>query len=95
MVWGGPAVQERAPVDQHLAGIASSAPLGRSLWCTGSQTLSVKGCVGLVSTPLGREQQPQLGAVIYFSSPPLCCSDATGGSSASATIPGRDISPHY
>lgn len=50
MVWDGPAVQERAPVDQHLAGITSPALLGRSLWCPGQQSLPAKGSVGLVST---------------------------------------------
>lgn len=38
-------------MDRHLAGITSPALLGRSLWCTGNQTLSVQGCLGLASTP--------------------------------------------
>lgn len=42
-------MRERAPVDRDLAGIASPALLGRSLWCTGDTWGAAGG-----RTPLGR-----------------------------------------
>lgn len=80
-------------MDQDLAGITSPALRGSSLWCTGTieELLGSRppweGVLGGWRAPLLIWEQQQPGAGIYFSFPPLCCSNATGGKFRSSHHP--------
>lgn len=90
-------------MDRDLAGITSPALLGRSLWCTGDTwgaagdwTSPGKGCMGAGKHPCSSGSSgSSLAQVFIFHSLPCAAWMPPEGSSAPATIPGRDISPHY
>lgn len=92
-------------MNRDLAGITSPALLGGTLWCTGDtwgaagdRTLPGKGRMGAGERPCSSgssSSSSSLVQIFIFHSLPCAALMPPEGSSAPATIPGRDISPHY